>query len=127
MSTSSSGLTALALKRPVTTFMIALSMLLLGLASARLLPLEKFPGIDIPEMYINAPYPGSSPAEVERLVTKPIEEALATMSGITRMNSNSNEHGAGVFIEVEWSKVSPAKGSKHVRKLMRSVIYYQKI
>ncbi|MGB0835739.1 MAG: efflux RND transporter permease subunit [Psychrobium sp.] len=117
MSTSSSGLTALALKRPVTTFMIALSMLLLGLASARLLPLEKFPGIDIPEMYINAPYPGSSPAEVERLVTKPIEEALATMSGITRMNSNSNERGAGVFIEVEWSKSLTSKGIEAREKI----------
>lgn len=106
----SGGLTALALKRPVTTFMIALSMLLLGIASSRLLPLEKFPGIDIPEIMINAPYPGSSPAEVERLVTKPLEEALATMGGITRMNSNSDENGASIFVEVEWDKSLTSKG-----------------
>ena len=104
------GLTALALKRPVTTFMLAFTMLLMGIAASRFLPLEKFPGIDIPELVINAPYSGSSPAEVERLITKPLEEALATMGGITRMRSQSSENGSNVSVEVKWDSSLTSKG-----------------
>lgn len=111
------SLTSLAISRPVTTFMLAFSMLLLGLAASRLLPLEKFPGIDIPEMVINAPYQGSSPAEVERLITKPIEEALATMGGIKSISSSSSEHGADVQIEVAWESSLTAKGIEAREKI----------
>lgn len=106
----STGLTALALKRPVTTLMLAFTMLLMGIAASRLLPLEKFPGIDIPELVINAPYSGSNPAEVERLITKPLEEALATMGGITRMRSQSGENGSQVSVEVKWDSSLTSKG-----------------
>lgn len=114
---NNTGLTALALKRPVTTFMIALTMLLLGIAASRMLPLEKFPGIDVPQIMINAPYPGSSPAEVERLVTRPLEEALATMGGIVRMNSNSSENGSNIFVEVAWDKSITSKGIEAREKI----------
>ena len=103
MSHKSFNLTALAIKKPVTTLMLCLTMLLMGIAGSQLLPLEKWPGIDIPEMVINAPYQGSTPAEVERLVTKPLEEALATMGGIKQLRSNSTEHGAEIGLELEWS------------------------
>lgn len=86
----SAPLAAFAMRRPVTVCMIFLSLLLLGLVSSRLLPLEKFPGIDIPQIMVQVPYPGATPAEVERLITRPLEEALATMSGIQELNSFSN-------------------------------------
>jgi len=91
-----------ALRRPVTTCMVFLSLVLLGLIASRLLPLEKFPGIEIPEVMVQVPYPNSTPAEVERLITRPIEEALATMPGIKRMNSNSNENMSQVFLQLDW-------------------------
>ena len=62
-------LTRLALSRPVTICMLFISMLLFGGLASRLLPLEMFPGIDIPEFYVNVPYPNATPAEVERLIT----------------------------------------------------------
>lgn len=111
------NLTALALKKPVTTFMLCLTMLLTGFAATQLLPLEKWPGIDIPEMMINAPYQASTPAEVERLVTKPLEEALSTMGGIIRLNSNSTEHGAEIGIEVEWESSLTGKAIEAREKI----------
>jgi len=117
MGKSSFSLTSFAIARPVTTFMLALSMLLLGIASSKLLPLEKFPGIDIPEMVISAPYQGSSPAEVERLITKPIEEAIATMGGVLRISSNSSENGSEVGFEVEWESSLTAKGIEAREKI----------
>ncbi len=111
------NLTMLALKKPVTTFMLCLTMLLTGFAATQLLPLEKWPGIDIPEMMISAPYQASTPAEVERLVTKPLEEALSTMGGILRLNSNSTEHGAEIGIEVEWESSLTGKAIEAREKI----------
>lgn len=93
-----------ALRRPVTTCMVFLSMLLLGAISSRLLPLEKFPGIEIPEIVVQVPYPNSTPAEVERLITRPLEEALATLSNVKRLRSTSTADSAQVLLQFEWGQ-----------------------
>ena len=106
-----------ALRRPVTICMVFVSMLLLGVISSRLLPLEKLPGIDIPELYVHVPYPNSTPAEVERLITRPIEEALATISGQQRLNSVSRENGADIAIEFNWEANINAKSIEAREKI----------
>lgn len=93
----------LAVKRPVATSMIFLSLLLLGLVASRMLPLEYFPDVDAPFVGIQAPYPGSTPWQVEEQITRPLEEALATMRGIRRINSNSRADGASVFLVFDWN------------------------
>lgn len=117
MSDSKLNLTKLAIKKPVSTLMLCLTMLMMGVAATQLLPLEKWPGIDIPEMMISAPYQASTPAEVERLITKPLEEALATMGGIQRLNSTSTEHGAQIGIEVEWESSLTGKAIEAREKI----------
>ena len=102
--------TELALKRPVTTVMFFIALALIGLVSVRLLPLEKFPDIEFPGIFINVPYPGSTPEEVERLITRPIEEALATLSGVERIRSQSNSDGAEIFMQFSWGGEVSAKG-----------------
>jgi HAE1 family hydrophobic/amphiphilic exporter-1 len=97
-------LTRLALSRPVTICMVFISMLLFGGLASRLLPLEMFPGIDIPELYVNVPYPNATPAEVERLITRPLEEALATVSGIKELRSYANENSGDVSLQFRWSE-----------------------
>lgn len=99
-----SALARWALRRPVTTCMIFLSMLLLGAISSRLLPLEKFPGIEIPEVVVQVAYPNSTPAEIERLITRPLEEALATLSNVSRMRSTSTSDNAQVLLQFEWGQ-----------------------
>ncbi len=103
------SLASFALKRPVTIVMIFLSMLVTGIVASRLLPLEKFPAIDIPQLWIQVPYPDASPAEVERLITRPIEESLATISGIKRMRSTSHEGGTDINLEFAWDENINAK------------------
>ncbi len=110
-------LAGFALKRPVTTVMFFMSMLLLGIVASRLLPLEKWPGIEIPELYINVPYPNSTPAEVERLITRPVEEALATISGIERMRSYSRPDGADISVAFKWDDNIGAKSIEAREKL----------
>ena len=102
--------TEIALRRPVTTVVIFVALALVGLIASRLLPLEKFPDIEFPGIFIQVPYEGSTPEEVERLITRPIEEALATLSGVEKMESTSTESQAQVFLQFGWDQSMGAKG-----------------
>ncbi len=59
--------------------MFFVSMVVIGLIAATRLPLEQFPSLDAPFLFVNIPYPGSTPTEIERTITRPVEEALATL------------------------------------------------
>ncbi len=102
--------TELALRRPVTTVVLFVALALTGLIASRLLPLEKFPDIEFPGIFIEIPYDGSTPEEVERLITRPVEEALATLSGVERMFSSSSENRAQVFLQFGWDQEMGARG-----------------
>lgn len=102
--------TEFALRRPVTTVVTFVALALVGLIAARLLPLEKFPDIEFPGIFIQIPYAGSTPEEVERLITRPIEEALATLSGVERMFSSSDEGQSQVFLQFGWDQSMGTKG-----------------
>ena len=72
--------TEIALRRPVTTVMIFVALSLIGLVSVRLLPLEQFPDIEFPGIFIQVPYPNSTPEEIERTITRPIEHVSSEPS-----------------------------------------------
>lgn len=102
--------TEVALRRPVTTVVVFVALSLIGLLASRLLPLEKFPDIEFPGIFIQVPYDGSSPDEIERQITRPIEEALATLSGVETMFSRSDENQAEIFLQFGWDQQMGAKG-----------------
>jgi len=102
--------TAFALARPVTTVVFFVALSLTGLIASRLLPLEKFPDIEFPGIFIQIPYEGSTPEEVERLITRPVEEALATLSGVERMRSTSTDSQSQIFLQFGWDQSMGAKG-----------------
>ena len=102
--------TEFAMRRPVTTVVTFVALALVGLIASRLLPLEKFPDIEFPGIFIQVPYQGSTPEEVERLITRPIEEALATLSGVEQMFSSSSEGQAQIFLQFGWDQSMGAKG-----------------
>ncbi|MEO1244729.1 MAG: efflux RND transporter permease subunit [Pseudomonadota bacterium] len=102
--------TELALQRPVTTVVVFVALSLVGLLASRLLPLEKFPDIEFPGIFIQIPYEGSTPEEIERLITRPVEEALATLSGVEQMFSTSRENQAEIFLQFGWDQPMGAKG-----------------
>ena len=102
--------TEVALHRPVTTVVVFVALALVGIIASRLLPLEKFPDIEFPGIFVQVPYPGSTPEEVERLITRPVEEALATLSGVEQMFSASREGQAEIFLQFGWDQSMGAKG-----------------
>lgn len=86
------------IKRPVTTVMFFISMFAIGLIAAVRLPLEAFPSVTFPGIFLQLPYSGSTPEEVERTVLRPVEEAVSTMTGIKRMEGTARAEGASMFI-----------------------------
>lgn len=93
-----SGVAEISIKRPITTIMLFVSMFVIGLIAAVRLPLESLPDISAPFLFIQLPYDGSTPEEVERTILRPSEEALATMTGIKSMQGNARSDGASIFL-----------------------------
>ena len=112
--------TSFALRRPVTTLMTFIAISLIGLIATTLLPLELFPDIRFPGIQITIPYAGSTPEEVEQLITRPSEEAIATLSGIKEIRSTSSETGAELIIFFEWDR-NPAAVGFEVRTKLESI------
>ncbi|HEX2138357.1 MAG TPA: efflux RND transporter permease subunit, partial [Woeseiaceae bacterium] len=102
--------TEIAMRRPITTIVIFVACMLVGLIASRLLPLEKFPDIEFPGIFVQIPYESSTPEEIERLITRPVEEALATLSGVESMQSTSSENQSQIFLEFGWDESMGAKG-----------------
>jgi len=100
----SGGIAELSLKRPVTTVMFYVSLFVIGALAAFRLPLELFPTLDVPFLLVDIPYTGSTPAEVERTITRPVEDALAALPGIEKMQSNSRADGSQVFLQFKWGE-----------------------
>jgi len=91
-------LSSVAIKRPVFTVMITVAMLVLGIVSFGRLGSDLFPDVSFPAVVVTVPYPGASPAEVETLVAKPIEDAVIGINGIDRVRSFSREGSTLVFV-----------------------------
>jgi HAE1 family hydrophobic/amphiphilic exporter-1 len=94
--------TDFALRRPVTTLMTFAAVAVIGLVSSRLLPLEQYPDVSFPFMGAGVPYPGSTPEETEELITRPIEDALATLPGIEEIRSTSSDEDSRFEIRFAW-------------------------
>ncbi|MBI3333018.1 MAG: efflux RND transporter permease subunit, partial [Candidatus Omnitrophica bacterium] len=91
-----------AVRRPVTTVMIVLGVVLLGVIAWTRLPQELYPPITYPQLTVVTHYKDAAPEEIEILVTKPIEEVVGTVSGLRRVSSISKEEVSLVIAEFNW-------------------------
>lgn len=88
-----------AVNKPITTVMVVISVMVLGVISLFRLPLEYMPSITFPAMYISVDYPSSSPQEVERLIARPIEEIMGTLSSVKGISSTASGSSARIRLE----------------------------
>ncbi len=87
-----------AVERRVTMGMIILGVVVLGWLSLIRLPLEFLPSFSSSNITVIAPYRSSSPEEVERLVVRPLEDALGTINGIDTMSANAAADSARITL-----------------------------
>jgi hydrophobic/amphiphilic exporter-1 (mainly G- bacteria), HAE1 family len=92
------NLSGIAIRRPVFMSMVALFLMVLGGIGLSKMGTERFPDVSFPVVVVNITYPGASPNEVEQLVTKPIEDAVVSVNGLDRLQSQSREGVSTVII-----------------------------
>ncbi len=86
-------------KKPLTVFVSVVMVLMLGFVSFTKMTPDLLPSIDLPYVIAMTTSPGSSPEKIETTVTKPIEQAVATTSGLKNVSSVSNENYSVVIME----------------------------
>lgn len=91
-----------AVARPVTMWMFALGIVLFGLVAMARLAVNLLPDLSYPTLTIRTEYTGAAPAEVEQLVSKPIEEAVGIVKGVRRVESVSRAGRSDVVLEFDW-------------------------
>jgi HAE1 family hydrophobic/amphiphilic exporter-1 len=91
-----------AIKRPIATLMVICIMLILGLYSFTSLPIDLLPKFEFPIAAIITEYKGAAPQEVENMVTKPLEEVLATVQGVENITSITQADSSIILIEFTW-------------------------
>ncbi len=84
-------LAAMAIKRPIFITCVVFLMLIVGLLSLSRMPVDQFPDVTFPIVFVQVPYPGASPVDIEKQVVKPIEDELGSLPGLDKLNSNSME------------------------------------
>ena len=111
------NLTEFSLRRPITILMIFTCLVVIGAIATQLISIEFFPEVQGPQIWVEIPYPGSTPEEVERQITRPAEEVLGTITGVKRIMSNSRENGAWVQLEFKWGENTAIKALEAQEKL----------
>ena len=88
-----------AINNRTSIFVLTIIITLTGLVTYNNLPKESFPEIVLPKIYISTVYPGTSPANMENLVTKPIEKQMKSIAGVKKITSNSYQDYSNVIVE----------------------------
>jgi hydrophobe/amphiphile efflux-1 (HAE1) family protein len=92
-------ITKVSIRHPVFATMVMIGLMVLGLFSYKSLGLESMPNVELPFGWVEVQYPGASPEQVENDITRPLEDAINTVSGIKTIRSNSWEGRSGVSLE----------------------------
>ena len=96
------GAIATFIKRPVFTTMLVMLLVVFGLGAYPSLGIDLNPEVDFPVVSISTSFAGTSPEEMESLVTKPLEDAVSAMAGIKTLSSVTREGSSQITIEFEY-------------------------
>ncbi|TVR40610.1 MAG: efflux RND transporter permease subunit [Cryomorphaceae bacterium] len=108
------GLSSAAVNNRTTVLVLVVFIFLAGLIAYTNMSKESFPEVVIPEIYVGTPYPGNSPLDIEKLITRPIEKEINTISGVDEINSTSIQGHSSIQVKFDFS-VSPEEALRKVK------------
>lgn len=108
------------IKRPVFTTMIVMLLVVFGLGAYPSLGIDLNPDVEYPIVTVTITYTGASPEEMESLITKPVEDAVSSVSGIKSLSSVSREGTSQVTLEFEFG-TNPKLAANEVREKVAGV------
>ena len=109
----------LVVKRPVSVFMGMVAVLILGFVSLTKLSVDFLPDMELPYITVQTKYENAGPEEVEKSVTRIIENSVATVSGIKTITLTSKEGQSTVFVEFNWG-IDLASATADIREAIDS-------
>lgn len=80
-------------------YVLALVIAIFGIINYNTIPKEQFPEIVVPTMFVSTAYPGTSPADIENLVTRPIEKNIKSINGVKKITSKSVQDFSMIVVE----------------------------
>ena len=95
------SISELCIRRPVMTVLIMLSLVVLGIAGFRQLPVAALPRIDFPTIQVTATLPGASPESMASSVAEPLERQFSTIPGVSSMTSTSTQGSTSVILQFD--------------------------
>ena len=93
--------TSWAIDNKTSIYVLAVLISILGLMNYYFIPKEQFPQVVIPYIIVNTPYPGTSPEDIENLVTRPIEKQLKSIADVKKVTSNSVPDFSSIVVEFD--------------------------
>ncbi len=111
-----------AVRRPVATVMVFVGLMLIGLVSARRIPVDLLPDIHYPRLTIVTRYANMQADDIERLVTIPLEAAVTSLPRVRRVESRSREGLGVITVEYEWGTDMDFAGL-HLREALDRVAF----
>ncbi len=91
-----------AINRPVMMFMMSAVIILLGAIALTRLPVDLMPEVTMPSVTVRVSYSGVGPLEMEDLITRPLEQAVAASPGLERISATSSEGSSNVRLNFSW-------------------------
>ena len=111
------GLSSVSVNNRKTVYLIILILLIGGLSGYQNMPRESFPQIQVPEIYVNIPYPGNSPEIITDKIIKPFEKELNKLKGIEKIESTSIQDFGIVKIEFDFA-ITPKEAKRAVEEAL---------
>lgn len=110
----------LSIRRPVATAMFYLIVITIGVVAFRFLPVDLLPSVEYPQLSIGTSYANVGPEEMEQLITRPVENGVAGVPGVTRVTSRSSEGSSRVRLEFAQG-VDLAEAANDVRDALERI------
>jgi len=107
-------LSSWSIKNRMTVFVIIAIIIIGGLVSYRGMPREAFPEVVVPQIFISTVHPGNSAVDVEKLITRPLEQEINTISGVDKITSTSTQGFSMIMAEFDFS-VTPEEALRKVK------------
>jgi hydrophobic/amphiphilic exporter-1 (mainly G- bacteria), HAE1 family len=98
------NLSTLFIKRPITTTLLMLGILVFGAMSYQQLPVSDLPTVDFPTIQVQASLPGASPETLASAVALPLEKQFATIAGLNSINSTSSQGSTNITLQFDLSR-----------------------
>ncbi|MFL2579131.1 MAG: efflux RND transporter permease subunit [Parvicellaceae bacterium] len=111
------GLSSLAVNNRKTVYLIITIFLLGGISAYKNMPRESFPQIQVPEIYVNVPYPGNSPEIIADKIIKPFEKELNKLKGIEKITSTASQDFGILKIEFDFG-ITPKDAKRAVEEAL---------